>query len=330
MRSAWRNAAGAALVVCLGAGVGSAGAAPSSSAAAACTPKTNLEAIIDDSTSMSVSDPTDLRIRAMELLMGTQGNERRTLGAVEFGTDARALFGPGPIARNSAAFKAAMAAALIENDVSTDYNHAFAAAAAHNPAATARIFLTDGEHTAAEPYANGHAGGPPVYVLGLGVGFPGSPGDAVLRRIATETRGLYRRVDDASQLQAAMFDLNSAITCQAPPKRFSDSFRKVGQSEAHTFTIPSRITTAQFALTWANTRDRFTIGSFRVLRRGKVVARSAKVRKLEVSRRRGSTFTTVRVSGLVSGTLRFSVKPTRLSTRGAAVRLTTQVTRATR
>ena len=34
------------------------------------------------------------------------------------------------------------------------YNAAFAAAKSHNPAATARVFLTDGEHTAVDPYAN--------------------------------------------------------------------------------------------------------------------------------------------------------------------------------
>jgi hypothetical protein len=296
-------------------------------AAAACRPKNNLEAIIDDSSSMSISDPTDLRIRAMELLMDTQGNEKRTLGAVEFGSDAKALFGPAPIAPNAAAFKAAMAAALIEDGISTDYNDAFAAAGAHNPKATARIFLTDGEHTAAAPYANGHAGGPPVFVVGLGVGFPDSPGDQVLQRIASETHGLYRRADDAGEMQAAMFDLNSAIACQAPPKRFNDAFKKVGQSEAHTVTIPRRISTAQFALTWDNSADAFTIGSFRVIRRGKVVARSAKVRKLKDSRRRGSTYTAVRVSGLVAGTLRFTVKATRLSKPRKGASLTTQFTR---
>jgi hypothetical protein len=58
-----------------------------------------------------------------------------------------------------------------------------------------------------------------------------------------------------------------------------------------------------------------------------VVARSAKVRKLKVSRRRGSTFTTVRVSGLVPGKLVFSVRATKISTPGAQVSLTTQVTR---
>lgn len=296
-------------------------------AAAACVPRTNLEAIIDDSGSMTLSDPTDLRIRATELLIDTQGNEQRTLGAIEFGSDATPLFGPGLIGQNAAAFKAALLPTLVEDGGGTDYNAAFAAAGAHNPNATGRIFLTDGEHTAFPEYANGHAGGPPVYVIGLGVGAPNGPGDQVLQRIATETGGLYRRADDASQMQAAMFDLNSAIACQTPPKRFTDSFTKVGQAKAHTVTIPRRIGTAQFALTWSNAADAFTIGSFRVIRRGKVVARSAKVRKLKVSRRRGSTFTTVRVTGLVAGKLRFSVKANRLAAPGTPVSLTTQVTR---
>ena len=60
------------------------------------------------------------------------------------------------------------------------------------------------------------------------------------------------------------------------------------------------------------------------------MARTARVRKLKVSRRKGSTFTTVRVSGLVPGKLRFSVRATRLSAPGTKVSLTTQVTRRAR
>lgn len=296
---------------------------------AACTPKSNLEAIVDDSGSMTFSDPTHLRIRAMELLIDTQGNEKRTLGAVEFGTDAAALFGPGLIGQNATAYKAALNAALIDDGGITDYNKAFALAATHNANANARIFLTDGVHTASDPYANGHQGGPPTYVIGLGTGGPGTPFDTLLQQIATETGGLYRRADDASALQAAMFDVNSAIACQTPPKRFTDGFTKVGQSEAHTVKIPNRINTAQFALTWANNLDRFTIGSFRVIRKGKLVARGSKVkvRKLKVTRRNGATFTTVKVSGLVPGKLRFSVRARKLATPGTEVSLTTQVTR---
>jgi hypothetical protein len=51
-------------------------------------------------------------------------------------------------------------------------------------------------------------------------------------------------------------------------------------------------------------------------------------RKLELSRRRGDTFTTVRVRRLVPGRLRFVVKPTRLARRGTEVSLTTQVARS--
>jgi hypothetical protein len=317
MRLASRAAALAAVVCAVVPGV----------AAAACTPKSNLEAIIDDSGSMFISDQTKLRVAAMDLLIDTQGNEKRTLGAVEFGTDATPLFGPGLIGQNAAAYKAAMAAAIQADGGGTDYNAAFAAAASHNPQATARIFLTDGEHTAVDPYANGHRGGPPTYVLGLGAGLPGGPSDTLLAQIASETGGLYRRADDATQMQAAMFDLNSAIACQAPPRRFNDSFKKVGKPQNHLVTIPSRINTAQFALTWANSADKFTIGGFRVIRRGKVVAQSAKVRRLKVSRRKGATFTTVRVSGLVKGKLRFFVRASKLSAPGTPVSLTTQVTR---
>jgi hypothetical protein len=317
MRLACRAAALAAVVCAVVPGV----------AAAACTPKSNLEAIIDDSGSMFISDQTKLRVAAMDLLIDTQGNEKRTLGAVEFGTDATPLFGPGLIGQNAASYKAAMAAAIQADGGGTDYNAAFAAAASHNPQATARIFLTDGEHTAVDPYANGHRGGPPTYVLGLGAGLPGGPSDTLLSQIASETGGLYRRADDATQMQAAMFDLNSAIACQAPPRRFNDSFKKVGKPQNHLVTIPSRINTAQFALTWANSADKFTIGGFRVIRRGKVVAQSAKVRRLKVSRRKGATFTTVRVSGLVKGKLRFFVRASKLSAPGTPVSLTTQVTR---
>jgi von Willebrand factor type A domain len=320
MRLVWRAAA-LAVVAC---------AAAPGLASAACTPKSNLEAIVDDSGSMSYNDPNNLRIRAMELLIDTQGNEKRTLGAVEFGTDATPLFGPGLIGQNAAAYKAALNSALLADGGGTDYNAAFAAAATHNAAATARIFLTDGEHTAFDPYANGHQGGPPTYVVGLGAGVPGGPSDTLLKQIAADTGGLYRRADDANAMQAAMFDLNSAIACQAPPKRFTNMFTKVNKPQAHVVTIPSRINTAQFALTWANSADKFTIGGFRIVRRGRVVARSAKVRRLKVSRRRGATFTTVRVTGLVSGRLRFSVRASKLSAPGTPVSLTTQVTRRAR
>ena len=295
-------------------------------ASAACTPKANLEAIVDDSTSMALSDPYRLRLRAMELLIDTQGNEARTLAAVEFGSEARAVFAPGVIGTSGAAFKAAMAAALVADGGGTDYNAGFAAASAQNPFANARIFLTDGQHTGYQPYADRHAGGPPVYVIGLGIGFADSPADLLLRRIAKETGGVYRRVDEAGQLQPAMFDVDSVIACMVNPKRFADRFRRTGRPSVHAVTIPSGTRAAQFALTWTNSADSFTVGDFRVLRRGRL----SKVRGLKVSRRRGPTFTAVKVSGAIAGKLRFAVKAAKLAKPGRAVELTTQVTRRAR
>jgi hypothetical protein len=298
-------------------------------AAAQCVPKKNLEAIVDDSGSMSFNDPSDLRIRAMELFVDTQGNERRMLGAVEFGTDATPLFAPAFIDPNRATMKSAFNTSLLEDGGGTDYNDAFAAAAAQNPGADGRIFLTDGEHTDSSPYAEGHRGGPPVYVIGLGV-FEGTTFDQLLDRIANETQGLYRRATDATELQAAMFDVNTAIACQAPPRQFTNTFSRVGQTASRTIRIPGTVRSATFALTWTNQGDAFTFGGFRVVRRGDVVARGSKVRRLKVTRRKGSTFTTVKVSKLVRGKLRFKLRATRLSAPGSSVNLTTQVSRTAR
>jgi von Willebrand factor type A domain len=304
-------------------------ALPASAAAQRCVPATNIEAIVDDSGSMSFNDANDLRIRAMELFIDTPGNERRTLGAVEFGSDASPLFAPGVIGGNSDTMKASLNASLIEDNGGTDYNDAFTAAGAQNPNAAARIFLTDGAHTDEPAYADGHRGGPPTHVIGLGV-IEGSEFDLLLQRIANETGGLYRRATDATALQAAMFDINTAIACQAPPVRFTNAFSRVGQTVTRTVRIPTGVRSATFALTWANAGDAFTIRSFRVIRRGDVVARGAKVRKLRVTRRTGATFMTVRVKRLVKGKLRFKLRATRLAAPGATVNLTTQVSRTRR
>src|SRR5918996_2341897 len=114
MKAGWRLCGlTAALLLCL----------PTATAAAQnCVPKADLEAIVDDSGSMSFSDPNDLRIRAMELFVDTQGNERRTLGAVEFGSDATPLFAPAQIGPNAAAMKSAFNTSLLEDGGGTDYN----------------------------------------------------------------------------------------------------------------------------------------------------------------------------------------------------------------
>jgi hypothetical protein len=313
----------AALGVAVVAGTSSGAAGAPGARAAACKVASNIEAILDDSGSMSGTDPNRLRVQGMNLLMNTPGNERKTLGAVEFGSGGAPLFGPGPIGLNRNSFSATMAQRIQADNGATNYSAAFASAAAHNANANARIFLTDGDPT--EPYNEGHRGGPPTYVIGFG----GVSQEDLLRRIARETGGTFRKAADASELQAAMNIVNTRINCQSPPKQYTDTFRRRG-SKRHRLTITKNTRSVFFALTWANSGDRFDVGGFRLYRKGKLVSKS-RVRKLRVRRRRGDTFVSVKLSRLRRGRLRFRVRARRLtSSTFVGVKVITQASRSRR
>lgn len=339
----------------------------------ACKPKKNLEAIIDDSGSMGFTDDKRLRVRALELLVDTPGNEKKALGGLEFGTDAVPLFGPGPIGPNRAAIKATLNTAIQADQGLTDYNDAFALAAGHNPGADGRIFLTDGGHNQ-DVYAEVHRNGPPVYVIGLGfVG--GSEDEQRLQRIAAETGGLYLATQDSSELQAAMNEVNAAVNCQAKPVKYEDVFNSAGEQKRHAFGVGRQIKSVQFAISWGSEEDSFDIGGFKVVRGGQVVARGVspkrfreirrkrqqqrqrrkakgstaqvshrggnrrhrrahrkrqRVRLMVAVKRRGPTFVTVRVRGVVPGKMRFQTKARQVSEAGTGVQLTTQASRSKR
>src|SRR5450759_803770 len=77
-----------------------------------CTPVSNIEAIIDDSGSMSSTDPNRLRVAALDLLIETPGNEKITFGALEFGgalfageQSSDTVFPPEPIGPNASAMQ---------------------------------------------------------------------------------------------------------------------------------------------------------------------------------------------------------------------------------
>src|SRR4051812_4201991 len=88
-------------------------------AAAGCVPRTNVEAIVDDSYSMEVTDPAKLRVQALDLLIDTLPAPT-TLGAIEFGSAstffgtpaAAPVFGPQPTGPNAAAMKDALGTAI--------------------------------------------------------------------------------------------------------------------------------------------------------------------------------------------------------------------------
>jgi hypothetical protein len=313
----------AALAIVPGAG------ARSADAAAGCTPVSNIEAIIDDSGSMTITDASRLRVAALELLIATPGNEQITLGAVEFGGAFRAtesasdtVFLPEPIGPNASAMQAALNEKIKADNGLTDYNSAFTKAKADDPGAKAWIFLTDGGHDVGA-YLNGHQGGPPTYVIGFGSAISGADGQR-LQQIATDTGGKYFPQTDASNLQAAVNEIGTTLTCQTPPTSFKDVFSKVGQSKSHAVALASKAHSAQMTLSWSSPLDSFTISNVRIVRKGKTVAVAA--RKLKVTKRAGTTFLVARFSQLARGSLRFKVRATKIGSGSPHVSLTSQVT----
>lgn len=303
--------------------------------AAACSSAKNVEAIIDDSGSMAITDPDLLRIAGLDLLIQTPGYESLTLGAVEFGgsffsgtPSADTVFAPERIGAARAAMQAALAAKVNADNGTTDYNAAFAKANADNPSAQARIFLTDGAHNAGT-YGEGHRGGPPTYVIGFGRLLSGGTDLARLKRIAAETKGTFYRVVSGGDLQPVFNDIGLKLACLGVARRFGDTFRRAGASAIHSVALGSAARSAQLTLTWASPRDVFTLTGIRVVRRGRVVAAS-RVRRLKVTRRRGKTFTVVKVSNVTAGRLQFRVRATRIGSGAPKVRLVTQVSQSRR
>src|SRR6201996_2905320 len=201
--------AGAVFVGTAGAAGGTSGAVATGSAA--CTPATNIEAIIDDSGSMEIPDPSKLRVQAMDLLIKTLPTST-TLGGIEFGSGIEAipgvyegipaattLFTPEPIGPNAAGMEASLAANINADNGATDYNAAFAKADADDPPSQARIFLTDGGHDEGT-YNEAHLAHPvPTYVIGFGSGISSPEDKARLQKIASDTGGQVFVLEDDSE-----------------------------------------------------------------------------------------------------------------------------------
>jgi hypothetical protein len=271
----------------------------------------------------------------MDLLIKTLPSTT-TLGAVEFGSGIEAipgvyegqpaaytLFPPLPIGPNAAGMEGAMAANINADDGATDYNGAFAKADADNPTAQARIFLTDGGHDEGT-YNEAHLAHPvPTYVIGFGL--YSSEDKARLKKIATDTGGKVFVLEDDSELQAVVNSIGAALTCQTPPRKFTDELSQ-GESKTHSIAVGAKTHTLRVTLTWANPGDSFKLTGLRIKSHGKIVAasRPKPAAKIKVKvKAKSSTFTVLNLSHLRPGTLLFSVKGAKVS--GGAVKVTTQV-----
>jgi hypothetical protein len=306
-------------------------AAKRAHSAAACVSATNIEAIIDDSGSMSATDPNTLRVKAMKLLINTL-SPSTNLGALEFGGSffsstpaADVLFNPEPTGPNAAAMGAAMDSKIKADNGTTDYNAAFTLSDQTNPNAQARIFLTDGGHNAGT-YNNGHlAHKVPTYVIGFSGGVAASEDQARLRAIATDTGGQLYPLSDSSQLQSVMNQIAAALTCQTPPQTFTDKL-KAGASKTHTVSVGAHTKAVQIVLTWTSPLDKFTLSNLKITSHGRTLAQAARrVRKLKVKTTTSETFTILQVSGLVKGKLSFKVRAATVGSGQPVVTLTTQV-----
>ncbi|HEY2335182.1 MAG TPA: hypothetical protein VGH58_09270 [Solirubrobacterales bacterium] len=315
-------------------------AAPSGAAVplaqASCAKATNIEAIIDDSGSMAITDEGRLRVQAMNLLIDTLGPSTQ-LGAVEFGSAlfeapaADTVFPPEPVGPNASAMQAALDAKIHADNGATDYNAAFAQADADNPSSDARIFLTDGGHDIGA-YNEAHlAHNVPTYVIGFG-GISLPEDQARLKKIAADTGGSYFPLTDSSQLQAVMNNIEAALTCQTPPRQFTDVLSK-GASKSHSISIGAATKSIQITLTWASPLDKFKAYGLRLTGPKGLIAvasRAKKPSKLKVATTVSSTFAVLKVSRLHKGQLHFAVKATKIGSGAPKVTLTTQVGQSSR
>jgi hypothetical protein len=309
-------------------------AAPHAHRATACVSATDIEAIIDDSGSMEITDPSTLRVKGLKLLINTLP-ATTTLGALEFGGNffegegppaADTLFGPEPVGPNAAAMVAAMESKIKADNGGTDYNAAFALSDTDNPGAQARIFLTDGGHDIGT-YNNGHlVHKVPTYVIGFSAAVQAPEDKARLQAIAGETGGQFFPLEDSTQLQSVMNDIGSAITCQTPPQSFTDVL-KAGAGKVHTVAIGANTKSLQIALTWASPLDKFSISNLKIVNHGHTVAQAARrhVKRLKVTSTTSETFTILNISGLTKGKLSFKVKAATIGSGTPTVTLTTQV-----
>ncbi len=311
----------AATVLALGSATAAlTGSAPAATTIPNCTPATNVEAIIDDSGSMSSTDPNKLRSSGLDLFISSSANAKKTLGAVEFGSPpSDTVFAPALIGPNVQPMIAALDTKINADNGGTDYDSGFQHARDDNPGAKARIFLTDGANNG--DFTNSHLPGPKTYVVGLGIG-PASPSDpdaTRLQKIATDTGGRYFPSVDSTKLQPTFNQITSAVSCLRSPRAFNSRlFTKRGQSSSATAGLGSKTKKVELVVNWAQPNNKFSVSSVLALgRKNKVLASlsgKGKPKKLSVKKSSGATFRSLSVTK-PKGTrkLRFKVKASQVS-----------------
>src|SRR3954471_1533287 len=280
--------------------------------ASACTALSNVEAIVDDSGSMSLTDQNVLRAQAVKLIIQRQAQNQPsfTLGGVSFGSDAATLFAPAAVGSGKAAMVASLAS-IQADDGTTNYGAAFTRAGTDNPNRQANIFMTDGANNG-DPIPLPQ---PPTYVIGFGDSASSPDNVAALQNVATSTGGQYFPQTSSAKLVSVVNSILAQITCQSQPQAFNDTFTKVGQAIGHAVTIGRSTHSADLVVSYPTKDDNFSFVASLFVHGKKVAASTAKkhkVKKLKLTIQRSETFFTVHVRGLKAGKLKFKIKAKKL------------------
>jgi len=304
--------------------------ASSASAAVACQPVTNVAVILDDSGSMSGTDPGLQRVNGIKLLLNKSANGKLTMSALEFGSDAKQIFAPGLIGLQRAQMAAALDAAVMADDGSTNYNDAFELRKVQNAPANRILFLTDGGHNAGL-FANNHLGGPPVDVIGFGTSTIGEDGTR-LADIAASTGGTYYPQVDNSNLPAVMNAIDAKWNCLAPPVEFKDTFTKVGEVKTRSLSVSRTTSAADIVVSWAAPTTAIDVTKISIVSGGRTVAISKrkKATKLKIKRVAGTTFLSLNVKRIKRGKMKIKLRAKALAAPGLPTQVTTQVTKTIR
>jgi hypothetical protein len=274
----------------------------SSSAGAAslpnCTVANNLEAIIDDSGSMSITDPQRFRADMVDIL--ATFNQDKTMGGVQFGTDASVLFAPGPVGPNLGAIHASLAA-IQADDAGTDYEAGFNLANSQNFQANARIFLSDGAPNF-DPDPNVWKIPPTkAYVVGFGTVDP-----AVLNQIAADTGGPPPfNVTNTSQLRTVAMIINARINCEPDPTLRTKNL-KAGQVKGLAFRPDGG--SSQLVVSWPGHAKIQALG-FTQGKGGHASSLAASAKShLRVKQTRGRSYVAVNLTNLSNSRVRFKLR----------------------
>ena len=302
----WLGAAAVLAAVTALSMTGGAAASPVASASAGCQKATNIEAIIDDSGSMSGTDSAKYRATLLEILAGLQGNSGKKMGAVQFGDFASVLFNPLAIGNAGAQASVTAAMAAIDADGSTtpgdfagtNYDAAFDGATSANPNADARVFLSDGEPNAGTYTRSKHQNpSTKTYVVGFGgVGSSSTP----LNEIVADTNGQLFALTDSSQVQPVAGALTALFNCKRPPIT-KTAILNQGQARKYSFKAGGK--TADILITWPTNTS--TIAA--IIGGGN--AKGASIAKVRSKVQKGPTFSSVHLKGLKKGQkFKFKIK----------------------